>query len=279
VRIDAHQHYWRLERGDYGWLTPALGAIYRDFGPADLKPHLATRGIARTILVQAAPSEAETHFMLGLASEEPSVAGVVGWTDFAAAGAPERIAALARDARLVGLRPMLHDLPDDDWVLAPRLVPALRALSELGLVFDALVKPRHVARITVLAERHPDLTIVVDHAAKPDLKAGVLDPWRADMAALALRPNVLVKLSGLATEARPGWTLADLAPVAEHLIASFGPQRILWGSDWPVLNLNGDYASWCAATDALLAGLSEAEQAAILGGNAARTYLDGREGP
>ena len=279
MRIDAHQHYWRIERGDYGWLTPALGPIHRDFGPADLAPLLAAREIARTILVQAAPTEAETLFLLDLAGTDTSIAGVVGWTNFAAADAPERIAALASDPRLVGLRPMLHDIADDDWVLDRRLGPAFRALAGFGLVFDALVEPRHLPRIIVLAERHPDLTIVVDHAAKPDLVTGTFDPWRADMAALAERANMLVKLSGLATEARPGWTASDLAPVVDHLLARFGPQRILWGSDWPVLNLNGDYSGWCAATDVLLAGLSDAERAAILGGNAARTYLAGREGP
>lgn len=273
MRIDAHQHVWRLARGDYGWLTPALAPLYRDFAPADLAPLLARHRIARTVLVQAAPTVAETRFLLEVAAATPFVAGVVGWADFAAADAPDVITALAADPLLVGLRPMVQDIADDDWLLRADLAPAFAALGAHGLVFDALVLPRHLSRLLVLLDRHPALPVVVDHGAKPFIRDGRLDPWRADMAAVAARPNTVCKLSGLVTEAGAGWTAETLRPYVDHLLSAFGPQRLLWGSDWPVVNLAGGYDRWSAATEALLAGLGETDRAAIRGGNAARIYL------
>jgi len=275
-RIDAHQHFWRLDRGDYGWLTPALGPIHRDFGPADLEPMLRQHEIGGTILVQAAPTVAETHYMLELAASTPSVMGVVGWAPLAAPDAVAQVTALAADPLLVGLRPMLHDLDDPDWVLGEALPPALRAMERLGLVFDALVRPPHLSRILVLADRHPGLPIVIDHAGKPDLTQGWNAAWAADMAALARRPSVTCKLSGLLTEAPPGADAALLRPVVRHLLECFGPTRILWGSDWPVLTLAASYDRWVALTDELLMELSSLERAAVLGGNAARLHLSRR---
>ncbi|HEV2557731.1 MAG TPA: amidohydrolase family protein [Microvirga sp.] len=271
--IDAHQHYWEPARGDYGWLTPDLAPLYRPFGPDDLAPHLERHGINRTILVQAAPTVEETRYMLDLAAASPSVAGIVGWVDFSAADAPAVIADLASDPLLVGLRPMVQDIPDDDWLLRPDLAPAFRALVAHGLVFDALALPRHLSRLLVVVDRHPGLAVVIDHGAKPFIKDGRLDPWRADMAALAARPNVVCKLSGLVTEAGPDWSVETLRPYVDHLLAVFGPERLLWGSDWPVVNLAGGYDRWREASLVLLAGLTEAERAALLGGNAARLYL------
>lgn len=281
MRIDAHHHVWRLARGDYGWLTPALGPIHRDFAPSDLAPLLAARGIGATILVQAAATEAETCFLLDVAAVTPFVAGVVGWTGLTAPDAPARVAAMAENPLLVGLRPMVQDIPDDDWLLRPDLAPGLEAMARHGLVLDALVLPRHLPRLSVVAGRHPDLAIVVDHLAKPPVREGRLDPWRTDLAALAALPNLWCKLSGLATEAAPDWQVTDLAPYAAAALALFGPRRVLWGSDWPVVNLAGGYGRWWAATEALLAGLPETERAAVLGGNAAALYLSrgrGRRG-
>lgn len=272
-RIDSHQHFWRLARGDYGWLTPALGPIHRDFEPADLTPHLAEHGIASTILVQAAPTEAETRFLLDIAAVTPFVAGVVGWTDFEAPDAPARIAALAADPLLLGLRPMVQDIPDPDWLARPDLAPAFAALNEHGLVFDALVKPPQIPALVTLLDRETELPVVVDHGAKPDLTGADLTEWRDGIAALAARPNTFCKLSGLVTEAGPGWNDATLRPAVAHLLACFGPQRLLWGSDWPVATLRAPYADWLAAAERLTAPLSEADRAAIFGGNAARLYL------
>jgi L-fuconolactonase len=275
MRIDAHQHFWRIDRGDYGWLTPSLQPIYRDFLPEDLAPILERHGIGQTILVQAAPTEAETLFLLGLAVRTPHVAGVVGWIDFDAPDAPDRIAALAARPGLVGLRPMVQDLADDDWLLHPERGPALRTMAELGLVFDALVLPRHLPRLRKVLDRHPGLTVVVDHAAKPEIRAGVaaLPGWAADLRAVAASPRAHCKLSGLVTEAAPGWSDGDLRPFVASVLDAFGAPRVLWGSDWPVVELAGGYGAWRAASDRLLATLTEDDRSWINGRTAARVYL------
>jgi L-fuconolactonase len=279
MQIDSHQHFWSISCGDYFWMSPDLELLYRDFGPEDLRPLLDNHGIDRTILVQAAPTAAETEFMLQLAMSAPFVAGVVGWAEFTDPGAVEIIERLADAALVVGLRPMVQDIADDDWLVRPDLMPAFRTLVERRLVFDALVLPRHLSRLLVVADRYPDLSIVVDHGAKPFVRYGVLDPWRADMAAIAARPNIVCKFSGLVTEAKADWIVGDLRPYADHLLEVFGPQRLLWGSDWPVVNLSGGYDRWREVTLDLLSSLSETERAAVLGGNAARIYLSGRGRP
>ena len=273
MKIDSHQHFWQISRGDYHWMSPDLAALYRDYGPEDLAPFLARHGIDRTILVQAAQTLAETEFMLRIADRTPFVAGVVGWAEFAEPDAPETVARLARHPLLVGLRPMVQDIADDDWLSRADLAPAFRALVEHRLVFDALVFPRHLSRLLVVADRHPDLAVVVDHGAKPAIRERRLDPWRADMAAVAARPNTWCKLSGLVTEAAPDWRIEDLRPYVAHLRAVFGPERLLWGSDWPVVNLAGGYDRWRETALELLASLNESDRAAVLGGNAARVYL------
>lgn len=277
VRIDAHQHFWSLARGDYGWLTSALAPIYRDFGPSDLAPLLHACGIDKTILVQAAPTFAETLYMLELAERTPFVAGVVGWIDFEAADAASTMAKIAAEyPLLVGLRPMLHDIADDDWLLRRNLAEVFDAMVELGLVFDALARPQHLPRVRKICKRHPQLTVVVDHIAKPLIRERRLDPWRADIAAVAGFPNTVCKLSGIATEAASDWTVDDIRPYVDHVFESFGPQRLLWCSDWPVVDLAGGYAQWWEATTALLEPLDAASRAAILGDNAARIYLSRR---
>jgi L-fuconolactonase len=277
MRIDAHHHLWTLARGDYGWLTSDLAPIYRDFHLPDLAPLLAAARIEGTILVQAAPTEAETAFLLGIADTVEVVRGVVGWTDFDAGDAAGRIEALAARKLLVGLRPMVQDIADDDWLLKPELAPVLAAMAGHGLVFDALVLPHHVPRLVQVVDRHPDLPFVLDHCAKPRLAARDITAWKDDIALLAERPNVACKLSGLVTEAAPDWQLDDLRGAVEHVRACFGLKRLIWGSDWPVVNLAGGYERWFAATETLLADLSPDEKAGVFGGNAARVYL-GRRG-
>jgi L-fuconolactonase len=276
MRIDAHHHLWTLARGDYGWLTPELAPIYRDFSLSDLTPHLHAARIEATILVQAAPTEAETIFLLDIADNAELVRGVVGWTDFDAADAAARIDALAARNLLVGLRPMVQDIEDDDWLLGPALTPLLAAMASGGLVFDALVLPRHLPRLLRVVGRHPDLEFVLDHCGKPRPATGEIATWRRDIALLAEHPNIACKLSGLVTEAAPDWQIADLRQAVDHVVTCFGPRRLLWGSDWPVVNLAGGYARWFAAAETLLADLSPDEKADIFGGNAARIYLSRR---
>ena len=246
--IDAHFHIWRPSRGDYGWLTPELGALYRDVALEDWRREARPCGITAGILVQAAPTEAETAFLLQQAADAADVAGVVGWVDLQARDAPQRIAALAANSKLRGLRPMLQDIADPDWILQASLAPALRAMQATGLAFDALVRPVHLPRIAELARRHPGLRIVVDHGAKPDIARGQWSDWQQGLAALAALPGVFCKLSGLWTEAAAGAPVAVLDPYVDEIRDLFGPQRMLWGSDWPVLELAGGYAAWHGAT-------------------------------
>jgi L-fuconolactonase len=270
--IDAHVHLWRLARGDYGWLTPDLTPLYRDFGPEDLVPLLAAAGAGGAVAVQAAPTEAETRFLLDLADRTPALLGVVGWTDFGAPDGEAAIDALAADRKLRGLRPMLQDLADDDFILSAAADRALGALAARGLVFEALVRPRHLRRLLTVRERHPDLAMVVDHAAKPDIAAGAWWPWADDLRRLAADGKTVCKLSGLVTEAGGDWTLDRLRPYADLVIEAFGPERVMWGSDWPVVRLAGTYEAWRGATDRLLEGLAPGHRARILGLTARRVY-------
>ncbi|MES2362511.1 MAG: amidohydrolase family protein [Pseudomonadota bacterium] len=272
MSIDAHFHCWQLARGDYGWLTPALAPIYHDVTVHDWQAQSAPHGVTGGVLVQAAPTEAETHFLLEQADAHPHVLGVVGWADLLAVDAPARIEALARHSRLKGLRPMLQDIADAEWILQPALAPALHAMSACGLVFDALVKPIHLPHMLTLAGRYPDLRMVIDHAAKPDIARGEWQPWADGMARLALDTQAMCKLSGLMTEAGPAPVRGAVTRWGEHVLACFGAHRVVWGSDWPVLELAGSYSQWHAEAQLLLAGLSALEQAAVMGENAVRLY-------
>ena len=272
MRIDSHLHFWRLDRGDYGWLTPDLTPIYRDFLPADAQPWLDGAGIDGVVAVQAAPTIAETRFLLDLAKRELRIRGVVGWVDMAAPDAAERIGELAADPLLKSIRPMLQDLPADDWVLDPALGPAFAALVRHGLRFDALVKQHHLPYLLTLIERHPDLALVVDHGAKPDIAGGALASWRAALAPIAAAPHVHCKLSGLLTEAAPEAGAEAIRPYARVLFELFGADRLMFGSDWPVVTLRRSYAEWHGMAEILADGLAEHERAALFGGTAARFY-------
>lgn len=265
---DAHCHVWRIGENDHEWPTPDLPAIHRDFDLKDLRQVSNYNNFSGVVLVQSQPSERDTVWLLGLAAGDPLALGVVGWTDLAAPDAAERILALARDPWLKGLRPMLQDLAND-WILDPKLAPALEAMLAADLSFDALVKPRHLPAMLELVRRWPDLRVVIDHGAKPEIAAGRLDPWREQMAALAEQPGVHCKLSGLLTEAGDAPTAEAVAPYARHLIEVFGPDRLMWGSDWPVLNLAGDYPSWRAMCEAWV---SPEQQPALFGETARRFY-------
>ncbi len=271
TEIDAHCHFWKLARGDYGWLEGEggpLAPIRRDFSPDDLP------GAARVIAVQAAPTTAETDYLLNL--NHPRIAGVVGWVDLTSEGISGHLADRATDPRFRGIRPMLQDIADTDWLLTAPRADALAALVRMNLCFDALVTPRHLGVLAEFAARNPDLAIVIDHAAKPRLAQGGEDAeWAAGMARLAQDPRIHCKLSGLLTEMAPAQLadpLAVLRPVVARLLDWFGPDRLIWGSDWPVLNLAGDYETGRALTDQLLADLTPDERRAIMGGNAARFY-------
>jgi L-fuconolactonase len=270
-RIDSHQHFWRLERGDYGWLSPALEPIYRDYLPEDLEPVLARAGIGSTVLVQAAPTLAETRYLLELAQAHAFIAGVVGWVDFEGEFAPETVAALAESAKLVGLRPMIQDIPDDFWMLKSGLAPSIEAMIDHDLVFDALVQPRHLGALRDFAELYPELRLVVDHGAKPPLRGGDLAEWKRDIAAIAASSNAVCKVSGLVTEAGSA-NPALLSECVDHLLQVFGPSRLMWGSDWPVCELVCSYEEWYQASEMLLVRLSPSERQQIYSETARETY-------
>ncbi|KAB7763706.1 amidohydrolase family protein [Xanthomonas maliensis] len=273
-RVDAHLHFWHLARGDYAWLTPALAPLYRDFGPDDVDDALSAAAIDAVVLVQAAATEAETCYLFELARDTPRIAGVVGWTDFSAPDVAARIGALVRagGGLLKGLRPMVQDIADVAWLAQPALDAAFDALLGHDLAFDALIRAEHVPALQTRLQRHPALRVVVDHGGKPAIADGDFAAWAAGMAALARHPGVHCKFSGLLTEAAPGADAHVLAPYVAHLFAQFGPQRLLWGSDWPVLTTRADYAQWLQLADALVQQHADGHQAAVFGDNARRFY-------
>ena len=267
--IDAHQHFWDPATADYPWLTDDLAPIRRRFGPEDLVPLLLRRGIDGSIVVQARSSLDETHELLATASEVSWLVGVVGWVDLTDPEIDDVLAQL-RGGRLVGVRHQVHDELDPAWLLRPEVERGIGALERAGLVYDLLVRTRELPAALELARRHPGVRFVVDHLAKPPVRGGDTRGWADGLAALAALPNVSCKLSGLVTEAPwNGWTVDDLLPYFRRALDWFGPERSLFGSDWPLCLLAADYDE---VVDLLLAALDVSERAAVMGGTAARVY-------
>ena len=262
-RIDSHQHFWRRDRGDYDWLTPDLSPIYRDFLPEDLAPQLAQTGIDKTVLVQAASTEAETDFILGLAKKIDFVVGVVGWVDMESPDVAQKLKKLVQHPSFKGIRPMIQDIPDNEWMLSPRLEPAFLALIDLGLCFDALVKTQHLKYLHTLLSRYPTLKVVIDHGAKPDIASGNTLEWADNISRIAKDTHACCKLSGLITEAGDNPLFENVNPCMEHLLECFGPHRLMWGSDWPVLNLASNYKDWANASLDFISRLDQSAQSAI----------------
>ena len=270
--IDSHQHFWSPAYDDYGWLTPALAPLYRDFGPEDLAPHLAETGVDVTVLVQAAPTVDETERLLLIADKEPTVAGVVGWAPLDDPGVERTLEQLAGNGKFLGVRPMLHDIEDVNWISRGHVQTALGSLATLRLTLDALVKPQHLPGLLATVEAHPDLRVVIDHGAKPDIAGGRFEPWATHIEALAGSGNVFCKLSGLLTEAGQNRDTETLRPYVRHLLACFSADRLMWGSDWPVLELAGTYRSWYRMSHELLKDARPTELDRIFGGTAHEFY-------
>jgi L-fuconolactonase len=249
--IDAHQHVWQLGRNGHTWPTAAEEAIFRDYGLADFRAEALPRGVTRTVLVQSQPDACDTEWLLDLAEADDLVAGVVGWAELGVPDAPARIAALAARPKLKALRPMVQDLAAD-WYDDPALEPAFAAMAEHGLRLDALVRVPHLASLDRLAARFPQLAIVIDHAAKPRIDAddGFAE-WQAAIAPLAARANVSCKLSGLLTECG-GAPPEAVEPYAAAILELFGPERTMWGSDWPVLEMAAGYGEWLDLAQSLV---------------------------
>jgi L-fuconolactonase len=275
-RTDAHQHFWNLQLCEYPWLTPEHGPLYRTYEPSELEPQIGAAGIDRTVLVQAANSYADTDHMLALASTFEWIGAVIGWVPLLDA----REAAKTLDDKYClhpkfrGVRHLIHDEPDPDWVIQDRVIQGLRVLADRKLIFEVVaVFPNHLKHVPLLAERLPGLTLVIDHLAKPPIKERQMELWASQISAAAKYPNVFAKISGLNTAADwATWSAKDLKPYIDFSIQQFGADRLMFGSDWPVCLLAGDYARVWSETQRALAGWSRPEVDAILGGTAERVY-------
>lgn len=278
-RIDAHQHFWALSRGEYDWITPEMTSIYRDFLPRDLVPLLVQEGFDGSIVVQAAPTIAETGFMLEQASACDEVLGVVGWLDFNKADYREQLASFQQHPKFVGIRVMIQEMEDSDEVLAPHYIKALTHLAEIGLPVDLLCKSSQLHSVIALLEAVPGLHAVIDHIAKPQIKDQLFEPWKSQLTRIAQFPQVYCKLSGMVTEAdHESWKPTDLAPYIQFVIELFGKDRILFGSDWPVCLLAAQYGEVVKALNETLDdSWTETDRAKLFGGNAARFYRIGSE--
>ena len=273
MRIDSHQHFWRYVPAEYPWIGERMGVLKRDYLPCDLEPLLRTSGFDGTVVVQAQQATAETDWLLSLADTSAFVRGVVGWVDLRAPDVDEVLERYAARPKLVGVRHIVHDEPDDDFLLRPDFRHGLARLHGHGLVYDLLLFPKHLPRaVTVVAEL-PEQLFVLDHIAKPFIRDALVSPWREDLRRLAAFPNVSCKLSGMVTEARwSDWQPRDIHPYLDTVLEAFGPRRLMIGSDWPVCLLAGDYARTLGVVVDWASRLSPAERHGILGGNAARVY-------
>ncbi|WP_298837992.1 amidohydrolase [uncultured Roseobacter sp.] len=277
MRIDAHQHFWQPARGDYDWMPRDNAVLNRPYFPADLSATLDRHDINGTVLVQAAATVAETEYMLGLADASPFVRGVVGWIDFEKPRDIDQLERLAQHPKFLGVRPMIQDIPDTDWMLRDDIAWAFDALCDLDLTFDALGFPQHLGNFLELIGRYPNLRVVFDHCMKPrirDQQAGndAFSEWAAGISRLAAETDGFCKFSGLITEAGEGWVTDDLRPFADHVLAAFGPDRLMWGSDWPVCRLQAEYGDWLDVAQQLTSHLTTSERADVFGGTAARFY-------
>lgn len=274
--VDAHQHFWDPATADYPWMSDELAAIRRRFAPDDLRPIVERRGVTRTVLVQTRSSLPETVEFLETAASTDFVAGVVGWvdlTDEAIADVLGRLRSGPTGRWLVGIRHQTHDEPDPDWLTRPEVMRGLRAVARAGLPYDLVVRTRELPASLEIATQIPELALVVDHIAKPEIRDGLFEPWAERMAALAAMPNVTCKVSGMVTEADwSSWKRADFRPYVDLVLGWFGPRRLLFGSDWPVCLLAATYDEVLDAAEELLAGLTTAERDEVFEGTAKRVY-------
>lgn len=276
MRIDAHQHFWNYSATEYPWIGAGMERLARDYLPGDLAPHLAAAGLSGSVAVQARQSLIETRWLLGLADANPLVKGVVGWVDLRSDRVADELAEFAPHPKFVGVRHVVQDEPDPRFLLGDTFVRGLRHLAPLGLTYDLLLYPQQLPAAAELAALLPEQPFVLNHLAKPRVRDGAvtaLEPWRRDLEALARNPNVSCKLSGLVTEAAwRGWRRDDFTPYLEATLEAFGPDRLMFGSDWPVCLLAAEYAEVVELVGDCIRLLAPAEQEAILGGTALAFY-------
>lgn len=271
--VDSHQHFWVYTPEEFPWISDEMSELKRDFLPDALAPALKHHAVAGTVVVQALHSLAETRWLLALGERTEFVRGVVGWADLRSPGLRGQLEEFSAHPKFRGVRHLLQDEPDDGFMLEESFQSGLRMLGEFGLTYDLVVRSRHLATASHLAAGHPEQRFVLDHIGKPPIKAGERSPWEADLRELASHPNVFCKVSGMVTEADwQSWETADLRPYLDVVFDAFGPDRLMYGSDWPVCNLAADYGRVFGVVHDYVESLSESEQRAVFGEVAARFY-------
>jgi L-fuconolactonase len=274
MKIDAHHHLWKYSAAEYGWITPQMRVIRRDFLPQDLEPLMHHFDIDGTVAVQARGTLEETNWLLDLADQHPVIRGVVGWVPLTdGARVKPVLEKLAGRPKLRSIRHVVQDEPDSNFILRADFNEGVAALREFKLRYDILIFERHLPAAIQFVDRHPNQTFILDHVAKPRIKERILTPWDRNMRELAKRPNVYCKLSGMVTEADPQhWTPEGLQPYIDVALGAFGPRRLMYGSDWPVMLQAGDYERWYRTVTVAISKLSKSEQDRIMGETAREAY-------
>lgn len=271
--IDSHQHLWKYTSEEYGWITSEMEVLQRDFLPEDLHVELTAAGVDGCIAVQARQTLEETRWLLELSAEDPKVRGVVGWVPLCDPTLPKLLGRLAANGKLKGVRHVLQDEIDEEFMLRADFNRGISRLTEAGLAYDVLIHERHLPVAFQFVKQHPDQRFVLDHLAKPQVRHGPFGPWKDGLAKLASCRNVFCKLSGLITEANwATWTIDDLRPYLDAALREFGAERLMAGSDWPVCLLAGTYQAWWSALQEWSAPLPPEKRAQIFGGTATQVY-------
>jgi L-fuconolactonase len=272
MRIDAHQHFWHYDPVRDDWITEEMSVLQSDFLPGDLEAEFVEQGIDGSVAVQADQSEDETRFLLQLAERHPFIRGIVGWVDLRAADLPSRLEHFCQFERFRGVRHIVQAEPDD-FLERDDVVRGIGTLGHFGLTYDILVYPRQLSAALALVDKLPEQPFVVDHLAKPAIRDGELEPWATQMSELASHPNVWCKISGLVTEADwSRWRAEDIHPYLDVVFETFGFDRLMFGSDWPVCLLAASYRQVAQLIDDYVAGLSAATREKLFGRNALRFY-------
>ena len=273
MTIDAHHHLWKYNDRDYVWMSGEMTALRRNFLVPELEQVMRESGVEGTVAVQARQTTEETEWLLDLAARHSFILGVVGWVPLAAADAGSYLESLVQQPKLKGVRHVLHDEPDDSYMLRGDFNRGISLLRNLGMAYDILIFERHLPQAITFVDRHPGQIFVIDHIAKPRIREGLVSPWRERMMELAKRENVYCKVSGMATEADWNtWTDDGLRLYFDVVLSAFGTKRLMFGSDWPVLTLAGGYRKWMSTFSSFIAELSSDEQESICRGSAIAAY-------
>lgn len=273
MNIDSHQHFWKYNPAEYGWISDQMKVLRRDYLPAGLWPELQRNSFHGSIAVQARQTLTETQWLLELADQNPFIKGVVGWIDLCAADAEQQILKFVKNPRFVGVRHIIQDEPDEAFMLRAEFINGLRCLQKYDLTYDLLIFPKHLTNAIKLVDRFPGMRFVIDHLAKPLIKKQIISSWREGLIEIAHYPNTWCKISGMVTEADwQNWKYEDFVPYLDTVLESFGPDRVLIGSDWPVCTLAGNYHKVIAIVLRFIEKYSSGQQAAILGQNAKIVY-------